>query len=113
MSFDVKNIEQENIDIKKIIPVVILFIFSIVGSMVFVYYYFSFEKNAIMQEQYLGAESQINASYEEKELYGDSKCCSAKILPAKVVLTDQVEPEHSLLSAWTKQMMQGRTHSSL
>lgn len=67
MSFDVKNIEQENIDIKKIIPVVILFIFSIVGSMVFVYYYFSFEKNAIMQEQYLGAESQINASYEEKE----------------------------------------------
>ena len=36
MSFDVKNIEQENIDIKKIIPVVILFIFSIVGSMVFV-----------------------------------------------------------------------------
>ena len=67
MSFDVKNIEQENIDIKKIIPVVILFIFSIVGSMVFVYYYFSFEKNSIMQEQYLGAESQINASYEEKE----------------------------------------------
>ena len=67
MSFDVKNIEQENIDIKKIIPIVILIIFSIVGSMVFVYYYFSFEKNAIMQEQYLGAESQINASYEEKE----------------------------------------------
>ena len=67
MSFDVKNIEQENIDIKKIIPIVILIIFSIVGSMVFVYYYFSFEKNAIMQEQYLGAKSQINASYEERE----------------------------------------------
>ena len=40
MSFDIKNIEQENIDIKKIIPIVILFVFSIVGSMVFVYYYF-------------------------------------------------------------------------
>ena len=69
MSFDIKNIEQENIDIKKIIPVVILFVFSIAGSMIFVYYYFSFEKNSIMQEQYLGAKSQINASYkmEEKE----------------------------------------------
>ena len=67
MSFDVKKIEQENIDVKKIIPVVVLFIFSIVGSMVFVYYYFSFEKNAIMQEHYLGADSKIKASYEVKE----------------------------------------------
>ena len=25
----------------------------------------------------------VSASYEENELYGDSKCCSAKILPAK------------------------------
>ena len=67
MSFDLKHIQEENIDIKKVIPVAILFVVGIIGSLIFVYYYFTFEKNSIMQKQYLGAKSQIRESYKLKE----------------------------------------------
>ena len=67
MSFDIKNVQQENIDIKRVIPVAILFVFGIIGTLIFVYYYFTFEKNSIMHKQYLGAKSQIRESHKLKE----------------------------------------------
>ena len=44
MSFEVKNIEQENINFKMIGPLTLFVIVTVVASMVFVYYYFIFEK---------------------------------------------------------------------
>ena len=63
MSFEVKNIEQENINFKVIGPLTLFVIVTVVASMVFVYYYFIFEKDSIMREQYLEAESKIGKEY--------------------------------------------------
>ena len=63
MSFEVKNIEQENINFKMIGPLTLFVIVTVVASMVFVYYYFIFEKDSIMREQYLEAESKIGNEY--------------------------------------------------
>ncbi|MAX13304.1 MAG: hypothetical protein CMG11_04525 [Candidatus Marinimicrobia bacterium] len=63
MSFEVKNIEQENINFKMIGPLTLFVIVTVVASMVFVYYYFIFEKDSIMREQYLEAESKIGKEY--------------------------------------------------
>jgi len=67
MSFEVKNIEQENINHKIMAPISIMFIVGIVASSVFVYYYFVFEKNAVMQEHYLAAESKIKSEYDDEQ----------------------------------------------
>ena len=40
-------------------PLTGLVVVFIIASLVFVYYYFNFEKDAIMKEQYLEAESKI------------------------------------------------------
>lgn len=63
MSFEVKNIEQENINFKMIAPITVFVIVTVIASMVFVYYYFIFEKDSIMREQYLEAESKIGSDY--------------------------------------------------
>ena len=67
MSFDVKNIESENIDANAVFQVILVFIFLIVGSLVFVYYYFLFEKENIMNSQYLEAPSKVRENYYKNE----------------------------------------------
>ena len=67
MSFDIKNIEQEGINYKMIAPVGLLFVIGIAASLVFVYYYFTFEKDYIMHDQYLGAKSKIKENYYKGE----------------------------------------------
>tara|TARA_Y100000768_G_scaffold386350_1_gene374553 strand:+ start:4169 stop:4717 length:549 start_codon:yes stop_codon:yes gene_type:complete len=67
MSFEVKNIEQENINFKMIAPITLFVIVTVIASMVFVYYYFIFEKDSIMREQYLEAESKIGNDYRVEE----------------------------------------------
>ena len=67
MSFEVKNIEQENINHKIMAPISIMFIAGVIASLVFVYYYFVFEKDYIMEEHYLAAESKIKNEYDEEQ----------------------------------------------
>ena len=67
MSFEVKNIEQENIDHKIIAPLTGFVVITIIASMIFVYYYFIFEKDSVMQEQYLEAESKILKNHTSEE----------------------------------------------
>ena len=71
MSFEVKNIEQENIDHKMIGPLTLFVVATVIASMIFVYYYFMFEKDSMMKEQYLEADSKILKDYmlEEESKY--------------------------------------------
>ena len=68
MSFDLKNIEQENLDFKKLAPITLALILFVIGSIIFVYYWFTFEKDKIIQDQYLGQDSEIRKEQEAKEL---------------------------------------------
>ena len=76
MSFEVKNIEQENINHKIMAPISIMFIVGVIASLVFVYYYFVFEKDYIMEEHYLAAESKINNEYNKEQ---DSKYLNLEV----------------------------------
>ena len=71
MSFDVKNIEPENLDFKKLVPVALILIIGVVASIIFVYYWFTFEKDKVMQEQFLGKPSIIKENFDaiEKEKF--------------------------------------------
>ena len=64
MSFEVKNIEQENINFSKLFIITVFLIVAVVASCVFVYYWFTFEKIEVMHEQYLGQESSIKKEYD-------------------------------------------------
>ncbi len=64
MSFEVKNIEQENINFSKLLIITVFLIVTVVASCIFVYYWFTLEKIEIMQEQYLGKESNIKKEYD-------------------------------------------------
>ena len=64
MSFEVKNIEQENINFSKLFIITVFLIFTVVASCVFVYYWFTLEKIEVMHEQYLGQESNIKKEYD-------------------------------------------------
>tara|TARA_Y100001970_G_C13769470_1_gene619795 strand:- start:296 stop:562 length:267 start_codon:yes stop_codon:yes gene_type:complete len=68
MSFEVKNIEQENIDVKKLIPIAIILIISVIASAIFVYYWFTLETRKVMQEQYLGRDSSLRLEFNKKEI---------------------------------------------
>ena len=68
MSFDLKNIEQENLDFKKLAPITLALILFVIASIIFVYYWFTFEKDKIIQDQYLGQDSEIRKEQEAKEL---------------------------------------------
>ena len=68
MSFELKNIEQENLDFKKLAPITLALILFVIASIVFVYYWFTFEKDKIIQDQYLGQDSEIRKEQEAKEL---------------------------------------------
>ena len=64
MSFEVKNIEQENINFSKLFIITVFLIVTVVASCVFVYYWFTLEKIEVMHEQYLGQESNIKKEYD-------------------------------------------------
>ena len=68
MSFELKNIEQENLDFKKLAPITLALILFVIASIIFVYYWFTFEKDKIIQDQYLGQDSEIRKEQEAKEL---------------------------------------------
>ena len=67
MSFEVKNIEQENINFSKLFMMTVVLIVTVTASAIFVYYWFTFEKINIMQEQYLGKESYIKKDFDKSE----------------------------------------------
>ena len=67
MSFEVKNIEKENINFSKLFIITVFLIVTVVASCVFVYYWFTLEKIEVMQEQYLGQESSIKNEYDLRE----------------------------------------------
>ena len=68
MSFELKNIEEENIDFKKLGPIALMLILFVIASIIFVYYWFTFEKDKIIQDQYLGQDSLIREEQEAREL---------------------------------------------
>ena len=68
MSFELKNIEQENLDLKRLIPIALMLILFVIASIIFVYYWFTFEKDKIIQDQYLGQDSDIRKEQEAKDL---------------------------------------------
>ena len=69
MSFEVKNIEQENLDFKKLVPITLVLIIAVIGSIIFVYYWFTLEKDEIMHNQYLGKESRIKQDFDLEEIF--------------------------------------------
>ena len=68
MSFELKNIEQENLDLKRLTPIALMLILFVIASIIFVYYWFTFEKDKIIQDQYLGQDSEIRKEQEAKDL---------------------------------------------
>ena len=68
MSFELKNIEQENLDLKRLTPIALMLILFVIASIIFVYYWFTFEKDKIIQNQYLGQDSEIRKEQEAKDL---------------------------------------------
>ena len=80
MSYEVKNIEQENLDFKRLVPITLFLIIAIVGSAIFVYYWFTLEKDEIMYNQYLGKESKIKQDFDfmEKQKFNDLDIDEAK-----------------------------------
>ena len=82
MSFELKNIEQENIDFKKLGPIAVALILFVIASIIFVYYWFTFEKDRIIQDQYLGQDSEIRKEQEAEELEDFSTLPISKSLKA-------------------------------
>ena len=80
MSFEVKNIEQENINFSKLFIMTIVLIVTVIASAIFVYYWFTFEKMDVMQEQYLGKESYIKKDFDivEKNKFKEMEIGKAK-----------------------------------
>ena len=80
MSFEVKNIEQENINFSKLFIMTIVLIVTVIASAIFVYYWFTFEKMDVMQEQYLGKESYIKKDFDivEKNKFKEMEIDKAK-----------------------------------
>ena len=83
MSFDVKNIEQENIDFKKMAGIFMFLTLCIIGSSIFVYFWFTLEKRAVFQEQYLGVQSELYQEHRSEQLDFIEKEYSMSIDDAK------------------------------
>ena len=80
MSFEVKNIEQENINFSKLFFMAVVLIITVVASTIFVYYWFTFEKMDVMQQQYLAKESDIKKEYDltEEKKFNEMEISTAK-----------------------------------
>ena len=91
MSFDVKNIEQDNIDFKKLAGIFIFLILCIAGASIFVYYWFTLDKRAVIQEQYLGQKSDSYEEHKNEQLEFMEKEYVISIEDAKNIM---VEPKN-------------------
>jgi len=80
MSFEVKNIEQENINFSKLFFMAVVLIVTVIASTIFVYYWFTFEKMDVMQQQYLGKESEIKKEHDlnEQKKFNEMEINAAK-----------------------------------
>tara|TARA_B100000902_G_C26896322_1_gene709918 strand:- start:71 stop:352 length:282 start_codon:yes stop_codon:yes gene_type:complete len=80
MSFEVKNIEQENINFSKLFFMAVVLIITVVASTIFVYYWFTFEKMDVMQQQYLAKESDIKKEHDltEEKKFNEMEISAAK-----------------------------------
>ena len=80
MSFEVKNIEQENINFSKLYFMAVVLIVTVIASTIFVYYWFTFEKMDVMQQQYLGKESEIKKEHDlnEQKKFNEMEIDAAK-----------------------------------
>ena len=68
MSFDVKNIEQENIDFKKMTGIFVFLTLCIVASLIFVYFWFALEKRDTNQDQFLGPKSDLYIQHNNEQI---------------------------------------------
>ena len=68
MSFDVKNIEQENLNFKKLASLSVILILGVVASLIFVYFWFTLESNSIVQDQYLSQRTKDYQEHYDKQL---------------------------------------------
>ena len=80
MSFEVKNIEQENINFSKLFFMAVVLIATVIASTIFVYYWFTFEKMDVMHQQYLGKESEIKKEHDlnEQKKFNEMEMDAAK-----------------------------------
>lgn len=80
MSFEVKNIEQENINFSKLFFMAVVLIITVVASTIFVYYWFTFEKMDVMQQQYLAKKSEIKKEHDltEEKKFNEMEISAAK-----------------------------------
>ena len=53
MDYDVKNIEQEKLNLKTLGSVFIVVIMLVIASLIFVYFWFTLKTQSIIDEQYL------------------------------------------------------------
>ena len=68
MDYDVKNIEQEKLNIKTLGSVFIVVIMLVIASLIFVYFWFTLKTQSIIDEQYLSQDSESYAIHEKKQL---------------------------------------------
>ena len=80
MSFEVKNIEQENINFSKLFFMAVVLIVTVTASTIFVYYWFTLEKMDVMHQQYLGKESEIKKEHDlnEQKKFNEMEINAAK-----------------------------------
>ena len=68
MDYDVKNIEQEKLNLKTLGSVFIVVIIFVIASLIFVYFWFTLKTQSIIDEQYLSQDSESYAIHEKKQL---------------------------------------------
>ena len=68
MDYDVKNIEQEKLNLKTLGSVFIVVIIFVIASLIFVYFWFTLKTQSIIDEQYLSQDSESYAIHEKEQL---------------------------------------------
>ena len=68
MDYDVKNIEQEKLNLRTLGSVFIVVIMLVIASLIFVYFWFTLKTQSIIDEQYLSQDSESYAIHEKKQL---------------------------------------------
>ncbi|MBJ48175.1 MAG: hypothetical protein CMG59_03245 [Candidatus Marinimicrobia bacterium] len=68
MDYDVKNIEQEKLNLKTLGSVFIVVIMLVIASLIFVYFWFTLKTQSIIDEQYLSQDSESYAIHEKEQL---------------------------------------------
>ena len=67
MDYDVKNIEQEKLNIKTLSSVFVVVIIFVIASLIFVYFWFTLKTQSIIDEQYLSQDSESYAVHKQKQ----------------------------------------------